>query len=116
MFMHSVGVHAACPLKLSDSRVVVKFGDPVSINCSTSEEDFEGMGWEATKGGISITKTKHLTWTVKSLDGWDHRLSCYITPSTKSTFEQCTVSPDVVLYSKSYFSLLRPQKNVGSTI
>lgn len=118
MFMHSVGEPASCPLELSASRVVVKLGDSVSINCSTSVDQFEGMGWEATKGGISLTKTtNHLTWTVDNLNRWDANPSCYLNRLLQNgTEDQCEVSPDVVLYSKSYFSLYRRQRNVNSTI
>lgn len=116
MFMHSVGVRASCPLELRPSRVVVKLGDSVSINCSTPEKEFEGMGWEATRNGISVTKTNHSTWTVENLDSWDASPLCFFNPPFGSTAEQCVVSPDVVLYSKSYFSLYRPQRNVNSTI
>lgn len=116
MFIHSVGVHASCPIELSVSRVVVKLGDPVTINCSTSEKEFEGIGWEATIGGISLRKSNHLTWTVKNLDRWDDSPTCYFNPSSDSTLKQCEVTPDLVLYSKSYFSLYRPQRNVNGTI
>lgn len=120
--MHSIGVHASCPLELSVSRVVVKLGHSVSINCSTSEKDFDGMGWEAATGGISVINSSHLTWTVKNLDRWDAPPQCYINLLRNGTVKQCEVTPDVVLYSKSYFSLFRPlylhrpQRNVNSTI
>lgn len=116
MFMLSVGVHAPCPLELSESRVVVKLGDSVSINCSTSEKEFEGIGWEATTGGIPLTNRSHLTWTVENLDSWDTSAECFFNPLSNSRLVQCLVSPDVVLYSKSYFLLYRPQRNVNSTI
>lgn len=101
IYSHAAGVHASCPIELSPPSVVVRYGDSVSINCSTSESLFEGMGWEATEGGRSLEKVNHMAWTVEKLTDWTIAPSCYINPSKDSTFEQCLLNPKVVLYSKS---------------
>ncbi|XP_044038551.1 hemicentin-2-like [Siniperca chuatsi] len=96
---HTVGVHASCPIELSSASVVVRYGDPVSVNCSTSESLFEGMGWEAPQGGTGIEKVNHLSWTVPRLTEWDISPSCYINPSPINTFKQCFLSLKVILYT-----------------
>ncbi|XP_071241863.1 vascular cell adhesion protein 1 isoform X2 [Salvelinus alpinus] len=68
------------PLELNPPRVVVKYGDSVSVNCSTSSTDHEGMGWEATLGGTGFEQHVNVvTWTVDNLTDWTIEPKCYIT-------------------------------------
>ncbi|XP_058509195.1 hemicentin-1-like [Solea solea] len=93
------GAHSSCPVELSPSRVAVRYGDSVSVNCSTSETHSDGIGWEAPLGGRNSEKVNHLTWTVKNLTLWDISPYCFIAPSQHSTFNMCFKSAEVVLYS-----------------
>ncbi|XP_050930005.1 hemicentin-1 [Lates calcarifer] len=95
----ATGVHASCPIELSPSSVVVKYGDPVSINCSTTVDLVELMGWETTDNPKTLNHSGHLTWTVESTTNWNIHLSCFLTPLPDATFEQCTVTPKFVLYT-----------------
>uniref|UniRef100_A0A673YFY5 Ig-like domain-containing protein n=1 Tax=Salmo trutta TaxID=8032 RepID=A0A673YFY5_SALTR len=68
------------PLELNPPRVVVRYGDSVSVNCSTSSTDHEGMGWEATFGGTNFEQDVNIvTWTVDNLTDWTIEPKCYIT-------------------------------------
>uniref|UniRef100_A0A8C7CGY3 Intercellular adhesion molecule 1 n=1 Tax=Oncorhynchus kisutch TaxID=8019 RepID=A0A8C7CGY3_ONCKI len=88
--------HAACPLELNPPRLVVRYGDSVSVNCSTSSTDHEGMGWEATFGGTGLeTDVMVVTWTVKNLTDWTIQPKCHI---TSKDGEQCLVTFPVILY------------------
>ncbi|XP_068193425.1 intercellular adhesion molecule 5 isoform X2 [Antennarius striatus] len=98
-FLLETGVCASCPIELSSQRVVVRHGDPVSVNCSTSESEFQGIGWEATQGGTGLRRVSHLTWTVESLTDWDTSPLCYFNPAPTSGLEQCSKTVDVVVYS-----------------
>ncbi|KAK6311712.1 hypothetical protein J4Q44_G00173760 [Coregonus suidteri] len=72
--------HASSPLELNPPRVVVRYGDLVSVNCSTSSTDHEGMGWEATYGGTGFEQNVNIvTWTVDNLIDWTIEPKCYIT-------------------------------------
>uniref|UniRef100_A0A668U5M9 Ig-like domain-containing protein n=1 Tax=Oreochromis aureus TaxID=47969 RepID=A0A668U5M9_OREAU len=84
-----------CPLTLAPSEIVVRFGDPVSINCSTSATDVEGMGWEAPFGGTGFERPPVVTWRVEKLEEWTPSPSCYVTLVDGS---QCTVSPVITVY------------------
>ncbi|KAK2833282.1 hypothetical protein Q5P01_017171 [Channa striata] len=95
----ATGVNSSCPIELSPTSVVVRYGEPVSINCSTSEVHFEGLGWEATQSGTGIEPVNHLTWTVETLKDWMISPSCFISPSHNSTFEQCQRTANIVLYT-----------------
>ncbi|CAL8273606.1 unnamed protein product [Lota lota] len=86
----------SCPIELSPSSVVVRFGDPVSVNCTTSLDEFEGMGWEATEGGTSSKREiKMVTWSVASLKTWSIQPICYV---TMSDYVQCQQNLEVTVY------------------
>ncbi|XP_029365347.1 hemicentin-1-like [Echeneis naucrates] len=92
------GVLCSCPIKLNPPMVVVKYGDPISINCSTSETHFEGMGWEAIKAGKSVQETSHLNWALTNVTDWDINPSCFINLKN-STLGQCDRIPKIVVYT-----------------
>lgn len=81
---------------------MLKYGDPVSVNCSTSERMHEGMGWEASYGGTSLEMVNQLTWSLEHLTEWSVSPACFInyTP-INGTLDQCTKDLKVVVYSKS---------------
>ncbi|KAM9473887.1 vascular cell adhesion protein 1-like isoform 2-T2 [Salvelinus alpinus] len=77
MLLHGV---VTFPLELNPPRVVVRYGDSVSVNCSTSSTDHEGMGWEATYGGTGFEQDVNVvTWTVDKRTDWTIEPKCYIT-------------------------------------
>ena len=89
-----------CPLILTPAEVVVRFGDPVSVNCSTaSTTDFLGMSWEASAGGTGFEDKSSLTWTVEKVDEWDIKPQCYM---TRRNGKQCFMTPDITVYSEYY--------------
>uniref|UniRef100_A0A668TH38 Ig-like domain-containing protein n=1 Tax=Oreochromis aureus TaxID=47969 RepID=A0A668TH38_OREAU len=85
----------SCPLTLTPSETVVTFGDPVSVSCSTSATDVEGMGWEAPFGGTGFEPPPVVTWRVEKLEEWTPSPFCYATLVDGS---QCTVSPVITVY------------------
>ncbi|KAL1005116.1 hypothetical protein UPYG_G00054740 [Umbra pygmaea] len=56
-------------LKIKPDRLVVKYGDLASANCTSPTP--EPMGWEATQGGVSLTDDPRtfLVWTAKNVRG-----------------------------------------------
>uniref|UniRef100_A0A3P8Z7V5 Ig-like domain-containing protein n=1 Tax=Esox lucius TaxID=8010 RepID=A0A3P8Z7V5_ESOLU len=83
---------ASCPLELNPPSVVVKYGDPVSVNCSTSCTDHVGMGLEATHGGTALQlNATNVTWIVDNLEDWTIQPVCYITTSTNQVKETLPV-------------------------
>ncbi|XP_038836952.1 intercellular adhesion molecule 5 isoform X1 [Salvelinus namaycush] len=92
MLLHGVNTF---PLELNPPRVVVRYGDSVSVNCSTSSTDHEGMGWEATFGGTGLKQHVNVvTWTVDNLTDWTIEPKCYIT----SLSDQPSKVLPVILY------------------
>lgn len=87
---------AVCPLRLTPAKIVVRFGDPASVNCSTSARDVLGMGWEATVGGTGFKDLPVVTWKVEKLEDWTIGPKCFITTATA----QCYMMPSITLYSE----------------
>ncbi|XP_020507951.1 intercellular adhesion molecule 2-like [Labrus bergylta] len=83
-----------CPLVLTPPKIVVKFGDPATVNCSTSAPDAEVMGWESTVGGTGVVNPPAVIWRVKKLEEWTIEPKCFVTTG----HEQCLVMPEVTLY------------------
>ncbi|XP_030646269.1 intercellular adhesion molecule 1-like [Chanos chanos] len=81
-------------LELNPPKVVVRFGDPVSVNCSTSTEHY-GIGWEATVGIEDMREDVNvITWTVPELTDWVIEPICYINTDDG----QQTKTPSVIVY------------------
>ncbi|XP_024920279.1 hemicentin-2-like, partial [Cynoglossus semilaevis] len=89
---------SACPVELSPPSVVLRHGGSVSTNCSTSEVEFRGIGWEASTGKRQQVRDNHVTWTVENLTDWKIDPLCYFNPSPGSTKKQCFLKLRVVLY------------------
>ncbi len=105
---------AGCPLILEPAEIVVRFGDPASVNCSTSATDVVKMGWEATVGGTGFENTSAVTWTVGKLEDWTIKPTCFVTLDDK----QCTREAAVTLYSEyksTHYLLCSPQGDYPST-
>ncbi|KAM6965921.1 vascular cell adhesion protein 1 [Tautogolabrus adspersus] len=83
-----------CPLVLTPPEIVVKFGDPALVNCSTSAPDASVIGWESTVGGTGAEEPPAVTWRVEKLEQWTIEPKCYVTTED----QQCSVMPVVTLY------------------
>ncbi|XP_061556931.1 basement membrane-specific heparan sulfate proteoglycan core protein-like [Phycodurus eques] len=94
-----IATGACCPIELNPSGVAVRYGDPVSINCSTSDPMYKGMGWEAPQGDTGLKLVHHLTWSVDALKAWNISPMCFLSPVLKSGRQQCSKKPNVVVYT-----------------
>ncbi|XP_034395750.1 intercellular adhesion molecule 5 [Cyclopterus lumpus] len=83
----------SCPLVLTPAKIAVRFGDPASVNCSTSATEFLQIGWEAISGGMT-SKEAVVTWTVEKVKDWDTKPLCYIDVNDG----QCSIILDITLY------------------
>ncbi|XP_067088826.1 intercellular adhesion molecule 1-like [Osmerus mordax] len=78
--LHIGGLTQTVPhLEMNPSRLVVRYGDSVSVNCSTSVADPDGMGWKASDGATGLVEdVTWVMWTVESLEDWDGSPKCFI--------------------------------------
>uniref|UniRef100_A0A3B3T3G6 Intercellular adhesion molecule 1-like n=1 Tax=Paramormyrops kingsleyae TaxID=1676925 RepID=A0A3B3T3G6_9TELE len=110
-FMSSLSVSSSASsgsadgcLELHPPTVVVRHGDPVSVNCTVST-DHSGMGWAAPVDDVPITRgVQFLTWRVESLRIWDIKPLCFANrPGEAQCMERLSVTvykpPDSVSVS-----------------
>ncbi|XP_060798578.1 hemicentin-1-like isoform X2 [Neoarius graeffei] len=76
-FQQMPGTCALHPLQLHPPSIVVKFGSPVSANCSTDAPS-NSIGWEISQGQVTKVENKFATWTLQKLTHWDIKPMCYI--------------------------------------
>ncbi|XP_041099587.1 intercellular adhesion molecule 1-like [Polyodon spathula] len=99
---------AGCDVNIDPSRVVVRFGDPVTVNCSTTREDVLGAGWEASVNPVNKLNSATAVWNVSSLTVWDAEPKCYI--NCRSEPRQCVEKLDLVIYKfPESVSLIAPE-------
>ncbi|XP_076739415.1 uncharacterized protein LOC143418387 isoform X2 [Maylandia zebra] len=89
-------VSTSCPLELSPPRVVVRFGDSFSANCTSSSDQTEGMGWESPFGGVDFTQgVSSLPFKIDSVPEWKMEPICYV---NFRDGDQCTEVLPVTVY------------------
>ncbi|KAG5832818.1 hypothetical protein ANANG_G00295190 [Anguilla anguilla] len=87
-----------CPLKMEPSTVVVRYGDPVLVNCTVSGVH-EGIGWEASEGSVDMMPdVKFVTWSLETLTGWEISPKCYGNFLTKAGPDQCGKRLNITVY------------------
>ncbi|KAM4604254.1 intercellular adhesion molecule 2-like [Polymixia lowei] len=84
-----------CPLMISPSRLVVRFGDPASVNCSLPTMDFSGLGWEVPLATPNMTMDRFLVWRVDSLTEWSMKPVCFALADHGG---QCVIVLDLTVY------------------
>lgn len=62
---------------MSPSSLVVRFGDPVTANCSVSTTGFSALGWEVSLAAPELTMDRFLVWRVDSMTDWGVEPKCY---------------------------------------
>nr|XP_015195397.1 PREDICTED: roundabout homolog 1-like [Lepisosteus oculatus] len=93
-----IGAVPECPLEISPQRAVVRYGDPVTANCTATQTP-RGMGWEATVGSTGMkTGAQSVTWSVSSLTDWTAEPKCYGNFLTEP--KQCRKNLNISLYSE----------------
>uniref|UniRef100_A0A3B5MEG3 Ig-like domain-containing protein n=1 Tax=Xiphophorus couchianus TaxID=32473 RepID=A0A3B5MEG3_9TELE len=96
LYFYVTGEDASCPIELIPPRVVVKYGDPISVNCTTSAEELDGLGWEASEGGASAPDTqRYVMLTVQSVTQWRSHPMCFL--NFKQS--QCTFPENISISS-----------------
>ncbi|KAM7419700.1 hypothetical protein PAMA_016675 [Pampus argenteus] len=87
----------SCPLVISPSSLVVRFGDPATANCSvmgTSPND-NLLVWEAPLKSPDPTLDKFLVWSVDKMTVWTNEAMCFLL-SLKGN--ECIIYLSVIVY------------------
>ncbi|KAF1379659.1 hypothetical protein PFLUV_G00178320 [Perca fluviatilis] len=91
--IHVHVIPRGCPLVVTPAEMVVRFGDPASVNCST-DEDVQQMGWETPVGATS-TPGPAVIWKVEKLEDWQITPLCYIKMKDNN---KCSKKLTITLY------------------
>ncbi|XP_073686387.1 vascular cell adhesion protein 1-like [Garra rufa] len=90
------GTQAECPVQLNPKSVVVEYGGSVAVTCTASVQH-DGMGWEASEGGVDKTSASVITWSVSDLREWEIEPFCYINYD-RSQAKPCEEKLPVTVY------------------
>lgn len=95
---------ASCPIVMSPPAVVVRFGDALSVNCTSLSKDTLGMGWESSAGGTDLRNNViSVPLYIKSVTDWNLSPQCYV--NLNNEIGQCSEDLPVTVYSKSLLIL-----------
>ncbi|KAL0197082.1 hypothetical protein M9458_005622, partial [Cirrhinus mrigala] len=84
--------------------VVVEYGGSVAVNC-TATVPHDGMGWEASEGGVDKTRDSVVTWSVSDLTEWDIKPYCFINYDITHD-KLCVVELPVTIYNSVSISIV----------
>ena len=97
-----------CSLVLKPSRVVVGFGEPVSVSCEATRP-VRVLGWESVISAAHTQQDLSVQWKVDSLIDWIEEPICYGVFFTAP--RQCEEKLNLVLYSESTLYLTHSVEN-----
>ncbi|KAM8824676.1 vascular cell adhesion protein 1-like isoform 3-T3 [Synchiropus picturatus] len=89
-------VSSSCPVEIQPSSIVVKFGDPVSVNCTTTSPRRKNMGWESPQGSTEPEPVSSVLLEIKKLENWLLAPKCFI--NLASPPFQCYKDLQVTVY------------------
>ncbi|KAG2470321.1 COEA1 protein, partial [Polypterus senegalus] len=107
-FTTSKGQQDTCDVEFSPARVIVRYGDPVTVTCHTNRTDFRAMGWEASVGAVRVEGSNSAVWNVSSLTVWDAEPKCYL--NFRAPPKQCDKRVNLTIYKlPEYLSIDGPE-------
>ncbi|KAG7505416.1 hemicentin-2-like isoform X2 [Solea senegalensis] len=111
---YSVSVSGeGCSLVLKPSRVVVGFGEPVSVSCEATRP-VRVLGWESVISAAHTQQDLSVQWKVDSLIDWIEEPICYGVFFTAP--RQCEEKLNLVLYKTPDSVSIRPVNHTGPMI
>uniref|UniRef100_A0A8C6UCC1 Ig-like domain-containing protein n=1 Tax=Neogobius melanostomus TaxID=47308 RepID=A0A8C6UCC1_9GOBI len=88
-------VSASCPVVMTPSRVVVQYGDAFTVECNSTTDQKEGMGWESNYKGTGLVEADHVPLNIEKVDRWAIQSQCYVNLNNGT---QCSKSLPITVY------------------
>lgn len=63
---------------MTPSSVVVRYGDAFKVDCNSTTDQLEGMGWESTYKGTGLIPASHVQLNIEKADRWSIHSQCFI--------------------------------------
>ncbi|XP_037115573.1 hemicentin-1-like isoform X1 [Syngnathus acus] len=104
---------ARCPLTLSPSSLVVRFEDPVQVNCSVPMKSFSLLGWAVPLLAPEPTINSFLVWRVEHMTEWSISPMCYAVSDLEGP---CHLHLPVLVYKPPDSVSLNFVKHTGSLL
>lgn len=102
-----------CSLNLKPARVVVGFGEPVSVSCEATRP-VRVLGWESALGASHTQQEQAVQWKVDSLIDWIEEPICYGVFHTAP--RQCEEKLNLVLYKTPDTVTIRHVDHTGPMV
>ncbi|XP_028678879.1 intercellular adhesion molecule 1-like [Erpetoichthys calabaricus] len=90
------GTTETCDVEFSSPKVIVRYGDPVNVTCSTNHTDYRATGWEVSVGAVKLEGSNSAVWNVSNLTVWDAEPKCFI--NLKAPPRQCNKPLNLIIY------------------
>uniref|UniRef100_UPI0037E7A8E0 intercellular adhesion molecule 1-like isoform X2 n=1 Tax=Semicossyphus pulcher TaxID=241346 RepID=UPI0037E7A8E0 len=85
----------SCSLTMSPSALVVRFGDPVTANCSVRKLGFSLLGWIVSKEAPPPTQEHYLVWSVDRMTEWSIEPMCFAVAEMEG---QCDIKLPLIVF------------------
>lgn len=82
---------------MTPSSVVVQYGDGFTVDCNSTADEIEGIGWESSYKGTGLIEADHVQLNIEKVDRWSIQSQCYV--NFKNT-SQCPQTLPITVYSK----------------
>ncbi|KAK2833281.1 hypothetical protein Q5P01_017170 [Channa striata] len=98
VFIACAGKHvdASCPVVMKPPVVVVGYGKPFSVNCTSLSNKTDGMGWESSAGGTELRPgVTSVPLNIEAINQWSLEPTCYMNDKDGG---QCSAKLPITVY------------------
>lgn len=81
---------------LMPAEATVRFGDPITINCTSSAPAILGIIWQASIGEATLADVTVATWSLRQMTEWSGEAKCVLNLGDRL----CSKVPVITLYSE----------------
>lgn len=95
LLFKALTARVSCPLVITPSSVVVHYGDAFTVDCNSTTDEKQGMGWESSYKGTGLNDVDYLQLNIEKVDRWVIKSQCYMTLKNGT---QCSEKLPITVY------------------